>query len=136
MSKTTETVLDIITAAYRLNTVIDEISAPSAEQGQAALVYLNNMLSNLQADLQADLGWYNQTDIQATAPLQDQDVMAVKFLLATHIAVNTGIPISPDLSAASNSAHRALTKRYIKIIDTDLTNLPFAQGGLFGPGRV
>ena len=136
MSNTTETNYDIITSAYRLNTIIDEITPPSAEQGQSGLVYINNMMSNLQADLRASLGWYPQTDISAVAPLQDQDVLAVKYLLAGHIALNFGIKIDTDLAGAIDVFNRALIKRYIDYVDSDLTGLPFSQGGLFGPGRI
>lgn len=136
MANTTETNYDIITSAYRLNTIIDEITPPSAEQGQAGLVYLNNMMSNLQADLRASLGWYPQTDISALAPLQDQDILAIKYLLAGHVALNTGIKLEEDLSGAILAFTRALTKRYIDYVESDLTGLPFSQGGLFGPGRI
>jgi hypothetical protein len=136
VSNTQQTILDIITSAYRLNTVIDEVTPPSAEQGQAALVLINDMMANMQADLTASLGWYPQTDITSRAPLQDQDVMAIKFLLAVHIALNFGIKIEEDLAGASNKAYTALVKRYINYVDSDLTGLPYSQGGLFGPGRI
>jgi len=136
VSNTTETNLDIITSAYRLNTIIDEITPPSAEQGQTGLVYLNNTMANLQADLRANLGWYPQTDISAVAPLQDQDILAIKFLLAGSVAINTGVKLEGDLIGAIDSSYRSLVKRYIDYVDSDLTGLPFSQGGLFGPGRI
>ena len=136
MSNTTQTNLDIITSAYRLNTIIDEITNPSSEQGQAGLTFLNDTMTNLQADLRANLGWYPQTDTSAIAPLQDQDVLAIKYLLAGNIAINFGIKLEVDLVGAMDASYRALVKRYIDIVDSDLTGLPFSQGGLFGPGRI
>jgi hypothetical protein len=58
----------LITDALRLLGVIAEAESPSAEQGSHALGRLNRMLEQWTED-EIDLGWYEQTDTTADAPI-------------------------------------------------------------------
>lgn len=141
MAQTKETTLDIITAALRMLTVIDELSSPTPEQSSTAITVLNNMMANYNVD-GLRMGWFPQTLTNyniVPAPLQDFDVEGVKYLLSVKLAPHFGIPLTGDLAGLvelADGAMRDLSKRYIKYFNSDLTGLPFPQGGLFGPGRV
>ena len=135
MAYTTQTVLEGITAGYRLLTMIDEVTPPSAEQTTVGLEVFNDMMLNLDAD-GIRLGWYPQNNVANIMPLQDIDVRNVKLLLASELANHYGIEIGQTLAAKIDAAIRQLSKRAIEYFESDLTGLPFAQGGLFGPGRI
>lgn len=138
MAATTETTFDIIEAALRILTVIDEVTSPTAEQSELAIEVLNDMLSNYYVD-GIRLGWFPQTLTtynSIPAPLQDYDTRNIKLLFATELAPHFGIEVGQTLLGLADAAFKALCKRYIKYFDSDLTGLPFSQGGLFGPGRV
>lgn len=130
--------LQIITDGYLVLTIIDENEVPTAEQAQVGLTVLNEFLANLQAD-GIRVGWFPQTDLTVTAPLQDEDIRNVKLMFMGELARRYGIDLSaerPDLADEIDSAVRNQAKRSIEYFDVDLTGLPFSQGGLFGPGRV
>lgn len=138
MAATTDTSYDLIKAAYTLLTVTDEITPPSAEQATVGLEVLNDMMANYYVDGIRTM-WYPQTqDIYSVrpAPMQDYDVQGFKVLLAKWLALRYGINMEPDLKEAAEYSFETLSKRYIEYVQTDLTGLPFSQGGLFGPGRV
>ena len=119
-------------------TIIDEVTPPSAEQAQKGLTILNDMVANMEAD-GIRVGWYPQTELDATAPLQDQDIRNVKLMFVGELARHYGIDLKaerPTLLDEIDSAVRTQSKRSIEYFDSDLTGLPFAQGGLFGPGRI
>lgn len=129
---------DIIVDGYRILTVIDANENPSAEQMQIGLAVLNDTLANMDEDgIRVD--WYPQTDVTVTTPLRDEDIRNVKLIFASELALRWGVSISqsiPDLVEKIDSAVKALAKRSLDYVDSDLTGLPWAQGGLFGPGRA
>lgn len=130
--------LDIITNGYLVLTIIDEITPPTAEQAKVGFTVLNDMCANLDAD-GIRFGWFPQTNLTDTAPLQDQDIRNVKLMFIAELARQYGIDLKserPQLYDDIDSAVRAQSKRSIEYFDCDLTGLPFSQGGLFGPGRV
>lgn len=130
--------LDIITNGYLVLTIIDEITPPSATQTQLGLTVLNDMAANLDAD-GTRFGWFPQISVFDQAPLQDQDIRNVKLLFIAELARQFSIDLKaerPQLFDDIDSAFRAQAKRSIECFDSDLTGLPFSQGGLFGPGRV
>ena len=135
MAYTTQTVLQVITSAYRQLTMLDEINPPTPEQTQVALEVLNDMMMNFEMD-GIHFGWYPQTSAAAIAPLQDTDVRNVKVMLAKELATHWGIEIQPTLGERIKEAEEQNSKRSVRYVETDLTGLPFSQGGLFGPGRV
>jgi hypothetical protein len=138
MAATTETPYDIIVFALRILTIIDEISAPTIEQASLALEVLNDMMLNYARD-GVRLGWYPQS--MATyqvypAPIQDYDTRDVKILLAKELTIHFGIEATDTLIGLADASFKALAKRYLKYVESDMTGLPFSQGGLFGPGRI
>ena len=124
--------LDIITYAYQKIGVIDENSAPTAEQGQVGLTVLNDYLLNEAADGMR-LGWWKQTSLAANAPLRDEDIHGVKLLLARQLASHYGITIAnPLLLDDMVEAKRQLVKRSILYSEADFSELSRPQGGPWG----
>jgi len=119
--------LDIITDAARIMNALDETSAPSPEQGVMWLAALNDLMAEFEAT-GIRLGWFPQTDLSATAPLQNADVRAVKLCLAAEIASRLGQPLSPETASDINNSYTALVKRYVRYMESDMSELPKAQG--------
>lgn len=130
------TVLDILTDAARIVNIIDETQQLSPEQGQQALIVINDMLSDFAQD-GVELGWYKQTDPSGSAPLADSDVRPVKLCLGKELAMRAGLtPTLPaDLVQAMSDAYDRLSKRTIEYFESDLSNLPCPQGSFWGGGR-
>jgi hypothetical protein len=132
------TVLDIITNGYRVLTIIDEIGVPTPEQAQVGLTVLNEMMASYQKN-GIRFGWYPQASLTAQAPIQDDDIRNAKLMFVGELARNYGIDLKterPKLIDEIDDAMQQQDKRSIKYFQSDLTGLPFSQGGLFGPGRV
>jgi hypothetical protein len=127
--------LELITYALLKINVISESQSPSPEQGVTALNVLNDTLANAAAD-GIHLGWYPQTNLAATSPLQNQDVGPVKLVLAAAMAAHYGVSLSPELIAQIGAATTRLEKRALKYSEADMSELPRAQGPYwwYGPG--
>lgn len=124
--------LELITYACLKCNVIDETQAPSAEQGVTALNVLNDMMASMAKD-GIRVGWYPQTSIAATSPLQAEDVGPIKYLLCAALAAHYGIPLGDALVAQIGNAGTRLVKTALKYSEADLSEMPRAQG-LFGTG--
>lgn len=137
----TQTLLQVITDAFRLIGVVADGQVPTANQQAVALATLNDNLLTQQRD-GWNLGWYNQGGAQtsAQAPLQDEDVGDVKLMLASWLAPKYGITVQPspdptDLTALSNqirAAYQRLSKRSLRFTEADLGELSRPQGGPWG----
>jgi hypothetical protein len=127
--------IEIVTYAFQRIGVVREGGAPSAAQGETARVILNDYLMNQAADGMR-LGWYPQKNLADVAPLRDEDIGPVKLLLARQLATHYGITIKdPVLMADIADAERMLTKRSIRIAESDLGELQRPQSGPWGgPG--
>lgn len=119
--------LALVTLSYQKIGVVDETNAPSAEQGATSLSVLNNILADYEKDGMY-LGWFAQTNLAATCPLQDSDVNGVSLLLAVSLANHYGIPIAPALAAEAEAAMGRLMKRTRPIAEANLSELPRPQG--------
>jgi hypothetical protein len=131
----TQTVLQVVTDAYRRSNIVDQISVPSAEQGAVGLSLLNDMLADMAAD-GVRLGWFPQTSLTNQAPLKDMDLRPVKWLLAAEIMSFFGITPTPIQTAEITSANNKLAKRAINYFESSLTGLPWAQADAVGSGRL
>jgi hypothetical protein len=124
--------LAIITEAFQKIGVIDENSAPSAEQTAQAFTILNDGLNNEGAD-GLRLGWYTQTNVAATAPIRDADIYGVKLWLCERLSAHYGITIqNPVLLNEIQEAVRQLVKRSIQYFEADFSELSRPQGGPWG----
>jgi hypothetical protein len=125
--------LELIQYAFLKCNVIDETQAPSAEQGVTALNVLNDAMASAAAD-GIQVGWYPQTNLAATSPLQAKDVGPVKYILTAALAAHYGIELSPLLLAEIEGAGTRLVKRALRYSEADLSELPRAQGNYGGSG--
>lgn len=130
MAQTTQLVSDIITGAARKMNLVDQSSAPSAEDSQALLALLNDLLAEWRGN-GTDLGWFTQTNPAATAPLDDTDVRVVKLGLAMTGCTEYGIAPPPTLPAEFDDAYSQLRKRYFAYIES-ASELPRPQSGVWG----
>jgi hypothetical protein len=124
--------LELIQYALLKINVVDENSAPSAEQGVTGLNVLNDMMANMSAN-GIKLGWYPQTNMAATSPLQSQDVGPIKYLLCAALAAHYGLTVGPLLIAEIEAAGLRLAKTSLRYSEADLSELP-RQQGTFGGG--
>lgn len=119
--------LDIITDAARLMNSLGEVDQPTAEQGVIWLDAWNDLMADWAKD-GLHLGWFPQTDLSAQAPVRDEDVRGIKLCLAGELASRNGMSLKPELSANIDSAYAKLVKRSIRYVESDLSELPRAQG--------
>jgi hypothetical protein len=119
--------LELVTYAFLKCNVIDENSSPSPEQGVTGLNVLNDSMANMASD-GIRLGWYPQTSLAATSPLQNQDIGPVKLMLTASLASHYGIELSQLLLAEIGAAHTRLEKRALKYAEANLSDLPRPQG--------
>ena len=135
----------IITEAFQIAGIVREGVAPTPTQSANGMTILNDNLLTQQRDGWGNIGWYPQTiaQLNSTAPLRDEDIADVKYILAAWIAIRYGItippPMGPDdefsLGAQIKGAFRRLTKRYLRYTECDLGELSRAAGGPWGgPG--
>lgn len=118
--------LDIITAGFRKANIIDENETPSAEQGMKGLEVLNEMLADWQED-GIRIGWYPQTDLQATAPVRDKDLRAVKANLAVALGAEYGIPVADDVRQIAHDTYARLAKSALRYFESDVSMLPMGE---------
>jgi hypothetical protein len=119
--------LELVTYAYLKANVIDETQSPSAEQGVVGLNILNDMMANMAAD-GIMVGWFPQTNLAATSPLQNQDIGPVKYLLTAALAAHYGIQLGEILLAEIVAAGTRLAKKALLYGEANLSDLPRPQG--------
>lgn len=124
--------LDILTVAFQKIGVVGETMAPSPEQGVTGLELANDLAADMATD-GINLGWYPQTNLAATAPLQAGDVNPFKLVLARSLAAHYGITLTPELAAEIDMAYTRLVKRTRPYEEANLSELPRASGP-FGYG--
>lgn len=121
--------ITLITDAYRLANIIDAIEAPNDEQGVQGLRWLNDMMLNWQRDgIKLDQGWWVQTDLQADAPLSDDNLWGVKFNLACMYCLLNGMEPLETVKFEAERSYAALAKRSSLYMESDTTFLPIAAG--------
>lgn len=120
------TVLELITDALRLLNVIDENESPSAEQGVKGLRTLNQMMAQWARD-GIRLGWYPQTDLQGTAPIETADERGVTFNLAVEYAAFYGIEPAGKVTEIATQTYGALAKAHQRYFESDVSFLPMGD---------
>jgi hypothetical protein len=115
----------VVTGALRLLAILAETQDASAEQAEQGLDILNDMLAAWRAGEDGiDFGWYPQTDLNATAPIPDGDVRCVKYNLACSIAPEYGVEPTETTKEVAVAAYAHLARRYLKVVDSDMGDLP------------
>lgn len=132
----------IITESFQILGVVREGRQPTPTQSANGMTILNDNLLTQMRDGWGNIGWYPQTvaQLNSTAPLKDEDLADVKYVLAAWISVRYGVmiapPTSPDddysLGGLIKGSMRRLNKRYLKYTECDLGELSRSQGGPWG----
>lgn len=132
----------IITESFQILGVVREGRQPTPTQSANAMTILNDNMLTQMRDGWGNIGWFPQTiaQLNSTAPLRDEDIADVKYVLASWLSVRYGITIAPpespddvfSLAGMILGAFRRLTKRYLKYTECDLGELSRPQGSPFG----
>lgn len=120
------TAIEMIADAFRLANIINEIEAPSAEQGVQGLRSLNQMMGQWDRD-GIKLGWHVVPELDDPLPLDPQDERAVKFNLAVELSGEYGLEPMPWVSKNAIDTYAALAKAHRFTVESDLSHLPTAQ---------
>lgn len=134
----------IITESFQILGIVREGRQPTPTQSANGMTILNDNLLTQMRDGWGSISWYPQTIAQLNniAPLRDEDIADVKYILAGWISARYGVTIAPsmdnegfDLGSLIKGAMRRLTKRYLRFTECDLGELSRPAGGPWGgPG--
>ena len=132
----------IITESFQIIGVVREGRSPTPTQSANGMTILNDNLLTQMRDGWGNVGWYPQTvaQLNSLAPLKDEDIADIKYILAAWLGVRYGItippPLGPDddfsLGGLIRASYKRLTKRYLKYTECDLGELSRPQGGPWG----
>lgn len=115
--------LEIITDALRLLNVINNIQAPTSEQSSQGLTALNDMLADWQED-GIELGYYPQTSLAATIPVQDQYLRGIKYNLAEELSTSYGTELLPKAQQIAAKSYARLAKETLEVVESSMDHLP------------
>lgn len=118
--------LDIITTALRIVNIIDENQPPSSELAAEGLESMNDLLADWDTD-GIELGYFPQTVLANTSPLEDKDLRAIKYNLAMELAGRKNVAISPATLAIASAAKERLEKGTTEIIENSFDHLPSSR---------
>lgn len=122
--------LDIITRALLKIGVINESETPSAEQGADALTELNQLMEEWD-EAGIALGWCEQTDTSATAPLPPYAERGVTLRLALALAPSYGgaASVTPALIGDAEDSLKKLQRKVLLkgIVARDSRNMPQSE---------
>lgn len=141
----TKTNQQIITDAFTKLGVVADGKQPAPNLSSAGINILNDNMLTQMRDGWGGIGWYPQgvQNLSSNAPLRDEDIGDVTLCLCAWLAPSYGQlkEPSPDpndpmsLSKQIKDAFTRLTKRYVRVFDSDLGELSRAQAGPWGgPG--
>ena len=115
--------LDVITAAYRGANIIDERATPSGTQGATGLQLLNDMMSDWEAD-GVELGYFPQTSVSATIPVEEENLRGIKANLIRAVAADAGFELSSEAIRIAVLTYARLQKRTTEEVHTNFDHMP------------
>ena len=121
--------LELITDALRELGVVTPFQSPSAEYAEISLRKLNQLMDLLYRDT-IDLGYFPQTDVNDTCPMEDSDCNAVMPLLAMSLqVVFPAAEVPPTLPGiAENNRVQLLREAVIENAEVaNLSNMPLGS---------
>ena len=123
----------VIARALREINVINEVQAPTAEQGTQALAKLNTLMEAWKED-SIDVGYFEQSTTADTCPIPDYAEGAVIQALAIECAPQYGINISTEAAAKLNYYMKTLRRKLMveRLDNADMTHLPGGAGHFGG----
>lgn len=115
--------LDIITTALRILNIINENEAASSELAAEGLEAMNDLLAAWQKS-GIELGYFPQTNLAGTSPLEDCNLRGVKYNLAVELAGRKGAPITEATIFVARDSKEDLDKGTAEIIENAFDHLP------------
>lgn len=115
--------LDIITEAYRKANIINDREVLNSRQSSQGLTLLNDMMSDWQED-GIELGYFPQTSINDTFPVEDKHFRGVKYNLALGVAGDNGVVAPEEARRIAGITFDRLAKATTEIVDTKFNHLP------------
>lgn len=125
------TMIELITQALRKINVINQIEAPTAEQGQQAVTTFNQMMEEWRVNDAIDIGYYPITEMATELPIELAYQRAVVFNLATCLAADYGITPNEACVAYAQRSYEALCRGVVLTFEADMTMLPVNDGGVY-----
>lgn len=122
--------LDVITAAYLMANIINNRQTLSATQGATGLELLNDMMSDWEED-GIELGYFPQTLLSATIPIEDKTLRGVKANLARAIAGDNGVDLPAETVRIAEKTFARLEKATTEVVSTDFSHMPMGRRGSF-----
>lgn len=125
-------VLDIVTGSLRATGIIGETQSPSAEQGQAAVTRLNDLMF-LWAERGVDLGWNTKATTADTVILPLGWVHGIKAqlgeLLSNDYGVDPPVTVLRDADESRNMMNRQALQ--MAFSPPNLQAMPLGRGSWF-----
>ena len=118
--------LDIITTALGMLNVINENEAPSSELAAKGLEAMNDLLSEWQ-EAGIELGYFPQTNLAATSPLEDFHLRGVKSNLAVELAAQIPAPVPDATARVAQDSKEKLSKGTAEVVENSFDHLPISR---------
>ena len=118
--------LDVITDAMRKANIINERETPSAAQGENGLTLLNDLLADWEED-GIELGFYPQTGLSDTIPIEDKFLRGVKYNLARSVAADYGADLPQETVRIADLTLDRLAKATTEVVSTDFNHMPMGS---------
>lgn len=112
--------LTVITAAYRIANLTNEIQTLNASQSSQGLDKLNDMLSDWEED-GIELGYYPQTVLSATIPIQDNHLRGVKHNLAAEL---DGAFLRTREEKIARDTYARLSRGTLEVTESSFDHMP------------
>ena len=122
--------LDVITDALRKANIINVRETPSDIQGANGLTLLNDMMADWQED-GIELGFFPQTSLSATIPVENKHLRGIKANLARAEAADHGIELSSEAVRIAELTYDRLAKSTTETFSTDFSHIPRGRRGRF-----
>ena len=122
--------LDVITDAFRVAGILNEKSTLSGSKGQTGLTLLNDMMSDWEED-GIELGYFPQTLVSDTIPIDDEHLRGVKYNLARAVSSRFPIEMPPETLRIAELTFARLAKATTEDFTTDFSHMPTGQHGTF-----
>ena len=125
--------LDVITEAYEIADIINERQVLTARQSARGLSLMNDMFSDWEED-GIELGFFPQTVLSATIPIEDNKLRGVKYNLARGVAGYNSVSLSDESRRIAELTFARLEKSTTAEISTDFSHMPL--GGRRGTFNI
>ena len=119
----------VIEAALRLLNILTEVETASAEQAASALTSMNNLFAMWAAD-GLNIGYVQQSDVDATSPIDAESLQAAIYNLAVALAPEYGAPIRPDVVGLAEAGYKRVLRESLKdsMVESRLDHMPMGEG--------